>query len=57
MNMVSKYIFKEFWNFLYGYNYYRLLPGGGLLPIKVYSPILSEIYAIQNIITFHKEDK
>jgi hypothetical protein len=54
MNIVSKSTFKDFWDFLSGYNFYRLLPGGALLPIEDYSPILNEIYAFQNIIAILK---
>lgn len=35
----------------------RLLPGGGLLPILDYSPILTEIYAFQNIIAVLRDEK
>ena len=38
-----------------GYNFYRLLPVGGLLPTKDYSPILTEIYALKNIIAVLKK--
>lgn len=54
MNIISKSNFKDFWDFLSGYNFYRLLPGGALLPIEDYSPILNEIYAFQNIIAILK---
>tara|TARA_B110000977_G_scaffold201487_1_gene296352 strand:+ start:3826 stop:4620 length:795 start_codon:yes stop_codon:yes gene_type:complete len=57
MNIISKSTFKDFWDFLSGYNFYRLLPGGKLLPIKDYSPILTEIYAFQNIIAILEKDK
>ena len=56
MNIISKSTFKELWDFLPQYNFYRLLPGGGLLPIKNYSPLWTEIYAFQNLIVIHKND-
>ena len=55
MNIVSKVSFKDFWDLLSDYNFYRILPGGGLLPIKNYSPIMCEIYAFQNIVAILKE--
>lgn len=50
MNIISKVSFKDFWDFLKDYDFYRILPGGKLLKIKNYSPINCEIYAFQNII-------
>lgn len=55
MNIVSKVSFKDFWDLLSDYEFYRILPGGGLLPIKNYSPIVCEIYAFQNIVAILKE--
>jgi len=56
MNIVSKASFKDFWNMLAAqYNLYRLLPGGGALKIKSYSPVFCEIYAYQNIVALLKE--
>lgn len=55
MNIVSKSSFKDFWDLLSNYNFYRILPGGGLLPIKNYSPIMTEIYAFQNIVAILKK--
>jgi hypothetical protein len=56
MNVVSGVNFKKFWDLLPNYNFYRILPGGKLLPIKRYSPILCEIYAYQNIIATLKKN-
>ena len=55
MNIISKTSFKDFWDYLSGYQLYRLLPGGELFKINVYSPIFCEIYAYQNIIAILKE--
>lgn len=49
MNVVSKVFFKEFWDFLPNYDFFRMLPNG-LVPIKYYSSLLCEIYAFQNIV-------
>ncbi len=56
MNIVSKVSFKDFWDLLDDYEFYRILPGGSLLPIKNYSPITCEIYAFQNIVAILKKD-
>ena len=56
MNIVSKASFKDFWDLLNNYSFYRILPGGGLLAIKNYSPIMTEIYAFQNIIAILNKD-
>lgn len=50
MNVISKTSFKDFWQLLKNYKFYRLLPNGRMLPIKEYIPIECEIYAYQNII-------
>lgn len=54
MNIVSKVSFKDFWDLLSQYEFYRILPGGELLKIKNYSPIGCEIYAFQNIVALLK---
>ncbi|MFA5986231.1 MAG: FkbM family methyltransferase [Parcubacteria group bacterium] len=55
MNIISRTNFKDFWDFLPNYNFYRILPGGELLKIKDYSPVFCEIYAFQNIIAILKK--
>lgn len=50
MNIISKVSFKDFWDYLKEYEFYRILPAGELLKIKNYSPIYCEIYAFQNIV-------
>lgn len=49
MNIVSRTFFKDFWDFLPNYDFYRMLPNG-FVPIKNYSPFLCEIFAYQNIV-------
>ena len=56
MNIISKVSFKDFWDLLFNYKIFRILPGGGLLPIKNYSPIMCEIYAFQNLVAILKDD-
>ena len=50
MNIISHVTFKDFWDLLRGYRFFRLLPGGRLLPIEAYRPLLCGIYAYQNIV-------
>jgi len=57
MNIISKSSFKDFWDLLSDYDFYRILPGGELLPIKDYSPIMTEIYAFQNIVAMLKNNQ
>ncbi len=54
MNIISKASFKDFWDLLLNYKFYRLLPGGQLLEIKKYDPLMTEIYAFQNIVAILK---
>lgn len=49
MNIASRVYFKDFWDFLPDYDFYRMLPDG-LIPIKKYSPVSCEIFAYQNIV-------
>lgn len=49
MNVASRVFFKDFWDFLPNYDFYRMLPDG-LVPIKNYSPVFCEIFAYQNIV-------
>jgi hypothetical protein len=54
MNIISRVFFKDFFDVLPNYIFYRLLPGGKLLEIKEYSPLNCEIFAFQNIIAILK---
>lgn len=53
MNVVTRVFFKDFWDFLQGYELYRLLPKG-LARIEQYAPATCEIFAFQNIVAFRK---
>lgn len=50
MNIVSKVSFKDFWDLLVDYDFFRILPSGSLLEIKNYASVFCEIYAFQNIV-------
>lgn len=49
MNVSSRAFFRDFWNLLEGYRFYRLLPTG-MLEIKAYNPLNCEVFAYQNIV-------
>lgn len=49
MNVASRVFFKDFWDFLPNYDFYRMIPSG-LFPIKNYNPVFCEIFAYQNIV-------
>jgi len=51
MNVVSRVFFRDFFELLNGYSFYRLLPTG-LLPITHYQPYFCELFGYQNIIAF-----
>lgn len=53
MNVPSRTFFKDFWSLMPNYHLFRLLPSG-MLPIEVYRPIFSEIFAYQNIVAINK---
>lgn len=53
MNIASRVFFKDFWEFLPNYDFYRMLPNG-LAPIKNYGPVFCEIFAYQNIVAILK---
>jgi FkbM family methyltransferase len=56
MNVVSRVFFKDIWDILPNYDFYRMLPDG-LVPIKNYSPVFCEIFAYQNIVAKLKDKK
>jgi FkbM family methyltransferase len=56
MNIISRVSFKDFWDYLSDYKLHRILPGGGLLEIKNYSPITCEIYGFQNIVAILEDN-
>ena len=53
MNVISRVFFKDYFDLLPNYDFYRLLPNG-MLPIKRYIPIDCEIFAYQNIVAIKK---
>lgn len=53
MNIASRTYFKDFFDYLKGYRFFRLLPNG-YYPIEHYSPVQCEIFAFQNIVCFKK---
>ena len=57
MNVVSRTFFKDFWELLKDYRFFRLLRGGKFLPITEYTPRFCEIFAFQNIVCLHKDLK
>lgn len=56
MNIVSKVSFRDFWELLPNYDFFRMLPDG-LVPIEQYNPIHCEIYAYQNIVAKLKVER
>lgn len=53
MNVVSHVFFRDFYDFLQGYRFYRMVRDG-LVPINGDSPLLCEIYAYQNVIAMRE---
>lgn len=53
MNVSSRTYFRDFWNLLPNYDFYRLLPNG-MARIEKYSPVFCEIFAYQNIVAILK---
>lgn len=49
MNVASKVFFKDFWDLLPNYHFFRMLPDG-LVSIDNYCPLACEIFAYQNIV-------
>ena len=54
MNVCSRTFFKDFWDMLPRYDFYRLLPLG-MVNIERYSPFFCEIFAYQNIVAILKK--
>ena len=55
MNVVSRALFRDFWELLPQYRLYRMLPRG-LLSIDRYNPLRCELFAFQNIVAVLRED-
>jgi len=53
MNVCSRTFFRDFWDILPNYDFFRLLPTG-MLKIERYSPLYCEIFAYQNIVAILK---
>lgn len=53
MNVIARVFFKDFFDTLPDYNFYRLLPDA-LISIEEYDPKLHEIFAFQNIVAVRK---
>jgi FkbM family methyltransferase len=49
MNVISRKFFKDFWDLLPNYDFYRLLRGN-LIPIKSYDPVTCEIFWFNNMV-------
>jgi FkbM family methyltransferase len=54
MNIVSRVFFRDFWDLLPNYVFYRLLPDG-MVELERYSPVFCEIFAYQNIVALLKQ--
>ena len=54
MNVISRSFFKDFWDILPNFNFFRMLRNG-LIPIEHYNPVDCEIYAFQNILALIKD--
>lgn len=56
MNVMSRTFFKDFYEILCDYQFFRMLPDG-LVPLGEYNPLFCEIYAFQNIVAIHKNSE
>ncbi|MDP9316966.1 MAG: FkbM family methyltransferase [Chloroflexota bacterium] len=54
MNVVSRVFFKDLYDLLPGYAFFRMLPDG-LAPLGAYRPLTYEIFAFQNIVARRRE--
>jgi FkbM family methyltransferase len=52
-NVISRTFFKDFWDLLPNYNFFRLTPAGAI-QFKEYNPLLCEVFAFQNIVCVEK---
>lgn len=52
--IASRVYFRDFWDFLPGYNFFRILPKG-LIYIQEYVPAFCEVFAFQNIVCLRKD--
>ena len=56
MNVYSRVFFRDFYELLVNYNFYRMLQDG-LIFLGDYNPIYQEIFAYQNIVAIRKDLK
>lgn len=56
MNVYSRVFFRDFYELLVNYNFYRMLPDG-LIFLGDYDPIYQEIFAYQNVVAIRKDLK
>jgi FkbM family methyltransferase len=56
MNTYSRTFFKDFYDLLPMYDFYRLLPQS-VLPLGPYEPVFCELFAYQNILAIHRDHK
>lgn len=54
MNVVSRTFFKDIYDFLPNYNFYRLLPGS-LVSLGSYNALFYEIFVLQNVVAIRKD--
>lgn len=55
MNVSSRTFFRDFWNILVNYDFYRLVPDG-MVKIVKYDPLFCELFAYQNIVAILKAE-
>jgi FkbM family methyltransferase len=53
MNVISRTFFKDFYDILPDYDFFRMLPDG-LIPLGEYLPIQLELFGFQNIVAIPK---
>jgi len=56
MNVISRVFFKDFYELLPDYEFYRAVRDG-LVPLERYCPLTCEIFAFQNIVAFLKDSE
>jgi FkbM family methyltransferase len=54
MNVVSRCFFRDFYEFLPNYRFYRMVPDG-LLPLGSYNALMWELFAYQNIVAIRAD--
>jgi FkbM family methyltransferase len=55
MNVISRVYFKDFFELLPDYKFFRLLRDG-FIPMETYDPLFCEVFAFQNVIAIKKEE-